>query len=452
MNNHTATPTPTDLPEAIEPSGEWKVGLFRSSADRRRAVRMVAQGAEQIAEFGAHRDFIRWDAAAISAAAPAAAPQAGAPVELQDAARQPGTSMPPGWDSDEWDGGKPRDRRDLDRVLREWNDTTGALPRDSGWFVETLGMMQDAYDLGAHQALPTTPQAGAESYPPLPDLIESVWSRIHVYHEAESASGQARASDAIDAAIHKLLRAYADATAALRARGAVPSDRTALAKRLIGEVVEADRVATAVCRTVAELPDRDSPPDWPLAMLVTSEELHSIVCGAIFDAAPAAPMSAQAPSDADGFGSAEHWKEKAQYWAGVAHDLRQQALRGEPVDGIVQPPAALPGEQDAARLDFIGMNRVALIPEFEGGWDAQVYEEDAEPSVIAGGMTVRGAIDAAMAAAKGRTDGGALWVSTQGSTRLSISEWTLATTMNDHGRQKSLCRRSASVVHAAAPL
>lgn len=41
----------------------------------------------------------------------------------------------------------------------------------------------------------------------------------------------------------------------------------------------------------------------------------------------------------DDFGSAEHWKEKAQYWAEVAHELRGQALRGEPVDGIIQPPA-----------------------------------------------------------------------------------------------------------------
>lgn len=41
----------------------------------------------------------------------------------------------------------------------------------------------------------------------------------------------------------------------------------------------------------------------------------------------------------DGFGSAEHWKEKAQYWAGVAHRLRGETLRGESVDGIVHPPA-----------------------------------------------------------------------------------------------------------------
>jgi hypothetical protein len=38
-----------------------------------------------------------------------------------------------------------------------------------------------------------------------------------------------------------------------------------------------DRIATAVVKRVAELPDRSSPDDWPDAMLVTSEELHRII-------------------------------------------------------------------------------------------------------------------------------------------------------------------------------
>ncbi len=60
------------------------------------------------------------------------------------------------------------------------------------------------------------------------------------------------------------------------------------------------------------------------------------------DATPALPATEDSSAGdlaegPDGFGSAEHWKEKAQYWAGVAHELRGQALRGEPVDGIIQP-------------------------------------------------------------------------------------------------------------------
>lgn len=40
-------------------------------------------------------------------------------------------------------------------------------------------------------------------------------------------------------------------------------------------------VAASVCRTVAELPDRNSPEDWPEAMLVTHDELSQIVLDAI---------------------------------------------------------------------------------------------------------------------------------------------------------------------------
>lgn len=51
------------------------------------------------------------------------------------------------------------------------------------------------------------------------------------------------------------------------------------------------------------------------------------------------------PAEPDGFGSAEHWKEKAQYWAGEAYKLRQQALRGDPV-GLDRYDAGLLGGQD----------------------------------------------------------------------------------------------------------
>ena len=47
---------------------------------------------------------------------------------------------------------------------------------------------------------------------------------------------------------------------------------------------QGDNIAVRVCRSVAELPDRDSPEGWPEAMLVTHEELHAIVLGALADA------------------------------------------------------------------------------------------------------------------------------------------------------------------------
>lgn len=40
---------------------------------------------------------------------------------------------------------------------------------------------------------------------------------------------------------------------------------------------ESDEFIAAVIRDVAELPDRSSPPDWPDAMLVTADELRTII-------------------------------------------------------------------------------------------------------------------------------------------------------------------------------
>ena len=39
----------------------------------------------------------------------------------------------------------------------------------------------------------------------------------------------------------------------------------------------ASELANEISRDVAELPDRTSPDDWPEAMLVTGEELHSLI-------------------------------------------------------------------------------------------------------------------------------------------------------------------------------
>ena len=42
-----------------------------------------------------------------------------------------------------------------------------------------------------------------------------------------------------------------------------------------------DKLAAQICRDVAELPDRNSPEDWPEAMLVTHDELQAIVTEAL---------------------------------------------------------------------------------------------------------------------------------------------------------------------------
>lgn len=60
---------------------------------------------------------------------------------------------------------------------------------------------------------------------------------------------------------------------------------------LLAEVLDADSIATSACQAVAELPDRNSPEDWPAAMLVTGDELHQIVREAVISAQPAAQPS-----------------------------------------------------------------------------------------------------------------------------------------------------------------
>lgn len=83
-------------------------------------------------------------------AAPASPAQQDAPVA---------NTVPAPWADSEDD--KPTDRRDLERVLFDWNQTSGALQVAGGWCGEVLGMIQDAYDLGAHQAQQDAPAAVA---------------------------------------------------------------------------------------------------------------------------------------------------------------------------------------------------------------------------------------------------------------------------------------------------
>ena len=76
---------------------------------------------------------------------------------------------------------------------------------------------------------------------------------------------------------------------------------------------------------------------------------------------------------------------------------------GSPKIGVHLHPApttkAEPADAlDAKRLDFVERSRVALVPEFEGPWEALVYKDDAEPVVAGEGNTPRAAIDAAIAA------------------------------------------------------
>lgn len=114
---------------------------------------------------------------------------------------------------------------------------------------------------------------------------------------------------------------------------------------------------------------------------------------------------AQAVAVPDGFGTAEHWKEKAQYWADVAHRLRGEALRGEPVDGIVHPAqehaTQLAGQgqeeaRDAARLDYLQEQGATV--ELVFGGEGCSFRFRVGGLYAAAHQDLRDAIDAAMAA------------------------------------------------------
>ena len=57
--------------------------------------------------------------------------------------------------------------------------------------------------------------------------------------------------------------------------------------------------------------------------------------------------------------------------------------------------------EDSALLDAMERQRIAVLPEYEGPWDAEVYNGDEKPNHRGSGSTPREAIRAAIAAAEG---------------------------------------------------
>jgi len=73
----------------------------------------------------------------------------------------------------------------------------------------------------------------------------------------------------------------ADVQASIDSRRFMEHARDALRALLRPAPPSPSAVADKIVRDVAELPDRDSPEDWPEAMLVTGDELRAIVLAAL---------------------------------------------------------------------------------------------------------------------------------------------------------------------------
>ena len=62
------------------------------------------------------------------------------------------------------------------------------------------------------------------------------------------------------------------------------------------------------------------------------------------------------------------------------------------------PQAQADARDDSALLDAMERQRIAVVPEYEGPWDAEVYNDEGKPNHRGGGLTPREAIRAAIAA------------------------------------------------------
>lgn len=62
--------------------------------------------------------------------------------------------------------------------------------------------------------------------------------------------------------------------------------------------------------------------------------------------------------------------------------------------------------RDSELLNAVETNRISLVPEYEGGWDAEVYFDEGRCVHMGGGQSARAAIDSAVAAIASQAEGG----------------------------------------------
>ncbi|MGQ8875910.1 hypothetical protein ACUTR7_00250 [Delftia sp. NA_296.1] len=96
---------------------------------------------------------------------------------------------------------------------------------------------------------------------------------------------------------------------------------------------------------------------------------------------------------------AEAEKELARVWTMVEKIRAKQAAKPKHSPLPAAPAApAVDASSDTALLDAMQRHRIALVPEFEGPWDAEIFNDEAEAHPIASGNTPREALRAALAA------------------------------------------------------
>ena len=124
-------------------------------------------------------------------------------------------------------------------------------------------------------------------------------------------------------------------------------------------------------------------------------KLRALLAGV---SAPAAPTEQQILDAAEKAGL---WPNTVQSWI-PAFKRYHAALAAAPQAQADARDAEL--LTDSALLDAMEHQRIALHPEYEGPWDAEVYNDEGEPNHRGSGSTPREAIRAAIAAAKGESN------------------------------------------------
>ncbi|BCX51625.1 hypothetical protein CTYAZ2_12070 [Comamonas testosteroni] len=109
--------------------------------------------------------------------------------------------------------------------------------------------------------------------------------------------------------------------------------------------------------------------------------------------APAAQAVASIYVTADGQRECDDWKMPLPIGRNLLYTAPQM------------PADAQDALTDSALLDAMEQKRIAVVPEYEGPWDAEIYNDDGTPNHRGSGSTPREAIRAAIAAAQ-QTQGG----------------------------------------------
>lgn len=125
---------------------------------------------------------------------------------------------------------------------------------------------------------------------------------------------------------------------------------------------EAGGVAALICRQVAELPDRNSPEDWPEAMLVTHDELCAIVVEALSTLpapSPAAGAGVAVPNDAfvAAYMAACAGRAPDHNEIGLHYFRAGAALSATPVAAVAQPVTSLGELRKAAHAGWMAACR-----------------------------------------------------------------------------------------------